>query len=309
VYPQPPIVVCLPDGCYELVIFDSYGDGMCCSYGNGSFTLRDAQNTILASGGSFTTSAVGPFCVTSSVKVGVQVMLEGPYGAGPQMSDALRSGGLIPTTEPYSSLGFGHVGGGGETTTPAVLAVTGSNAIVDWVFLELRSGAPAYTVVATRSALVQRDGDVVDTDGLSPVSFDVGPGNYHVAVRHRNHLGVMTNATVALSGTSVTINFKTALTTTYGTQAQRTVGGVQVMWTGDCNSDGQLLYTGQSNDRDPILVRIGGVVPTNAATGYFREDLNMNGTTLYTGSGNDRDLILQNIGGIVPTNSRSEQIP
>lgn len=309
VYPQPPIVVCLPDGCYELVIFDSYGDGMCCSYGNGSFSLRDAQNTILASGGSFTTSAVGPFCVTSSVKVGVQVMLEGPYGAGPQMSDALRSGGLIPTTEPYSSLGFGHVGGGGETTTPAVLAVTGSNAIVDWVFLELRSGAPAYTVVATRSALVQRDGDVVDTDGLSPVSFDVGPGNYHVAVRHRNHLGVMTNATVALSGTSVTINFKTALTATYGTQAQRTVGGVQVMWTGDCNSDGQLLYTGQSNDRDPILVRIGGVVPTNAATGYFREDLNMNGTTLYTGSGNDRDLILQNIGGIVPTNSRSEQIP
>ena len=32
---------CLPDGCYDFVIYDSYGDGICCSYGIGSYTLTD----------------------------------------------------------------------------------------------------------------------------------------------------------------------------------------------------------------------------------------------------------------------------
>ncbi len=55
--------LCLPDGCYDLVMFDSYGDGMCCSYGNGSYTLRDASNAVLAAGGSFTTSQTTNFCL------------------------------------------------------------------------------------------------------------------------------------------------------------------------------------------------------------------------------------------------------
>ncbi|WP_282130819.1 endonuclease [Pseudoalteromonas aliena] len=44
--------ICLADGAYTLVISDSYGDGMCCSMGNGSYALVHAQKTI-ASGASF----------------------------------------------------------------------------------------------------------------------------------------------------------------------------------------------------------------------------------------------------------------
>ncbi len=58
------ITTCLNDGCYDFVIYDSYGDGMCCSYGNGSYTLRDEANNILASGGSFTTSQTTNFCIS-----------------------------------------------------------------------------------------------------------------------------------------------------------------------------------------------------------------------------------------------------
>jgi hypothetical protein len=119
----------------------------------------------------------------------------------------------------------------------------------------------------------------------------------------------MTASPVALSSTATTVNFKSVGTVTYGTSAQRTVGSVRVMWAGDINSDGILLYTGQSNDRDLVLFKIGGTIPTNTTSGYWREDLNMNGTVQYTGGGNDRDIILQNIGGVVPTNSRSEQLP
>lgn len=43
-------------GCYKFEMKDAYGDGMCCQYGNGSFTLRDASNNTLYSGGTYTAS-------------------------------------------------------------------------------------------------------------------------------------------------------------------------------------------------------------------------------------------------------------
>lgn len=57
--------LCLLDGCYSFNIFDSYGDGICCSYGNGNYLL-DFGNVSLASGGSFTTSDTTPFCLGST---------------------------------------------------------------------------------------------------------------------------------------------------------------------------------------------------------------------------------------------------
>jgi len=42
------------DGCYTFLIVDDYGDGICCGFtGNGSYTLRDGNNTIMAQGGQF----------------------------------------------------------------------------------------------------------------------------------------------------------------------------------------------------------------------------------------------------------------
>ncbi len=75
------------------------------------------------------------------------------------------------------------------------------------------------------------------------------------------------------------------------------------------NADGSIRYTGAFNDRDPILLSIGGIVPTNTINGYLLEDVNMDGTVKYTGVSNDRDIILFNIGGVVPTNVRTAQMP
>lgn len=44
--------ICLTDDTYTLVISDSYGDGMCCSTGNGNYALKQGSTT-LASGASF----------------------------------------------------------------------------------------------------------------------------------------------------------------------------------------------------------------------------------------------------------------
>jgi chitodextrinase len=55
----------LADDCYDFTISDTYGDGICCSYGNGSYKI-EAGGSVLASGGSFTSSEVTNFCLPSS---------------------------------------------------------------------------------------------------------------------------------------------------------------------------------------------------------------------------------------------------
>lgn len=42
-----------PNSCYTFEIVDSYGDGICCSYGNGVYTVKDATGATLATGGEF----------------------------------------------------------------------------------------------------------------------------------------------------------------------------------------------------------------------------------------------------------------
>src|SRR5690606_36853973 len=120
-----------------LVVNDIWGDGLCCAYGSGFVNVTDGSGNVLATTGSgnfFTVEL--PFCVSNEVKVNAKVFLDGPY-VGPLMSDGLRTGGHIPPTEPYTALGWPQVMGGGETIGVGVLSVTGSNAIVDWVRLEL----------------------------------------------------------------------------------------------------------------------------------------------------------------------------
>ncbi len=55
--------------CYSLLFYDTYGDGMCCSNGNGSFELTNIENgKILASGGTFKYQITNNFCSQSSNK-------------------------------------------------------------------------------------------------------------------------------------------------------------------------------------------------------------------------------------------------
>ncbi len=81
------IPLCLPNGCYTLTMLDSYGDGICCAYGNGSYTLKNSSNVVLASGGSYTTQDVKSFCFTGSTP---------PQGAAPGL-------GALPGDETFKA--------------------------------------------------------------------------------------------------------------------------------------------------------------------------------------------------------------
>lgn len=252
-------------------------------------------------------------CRGSGVQVEVRVWLEGAYTPGSLMSASLFQNGLIPLTEPYTALGYTHIGGGGETTTMQMLDPfpgTDEHTAVDWVVLELRDQNQPSLIVATQSCILRRNGLITRTDGLDLPVFMVAADGYFVAVRHRNHLGFHSLFPVNL-GVPIppVVDFASGQTATAGTNALKPMGQRMVMWSGDAQFDRNLKYTGSANDRDLILQRIGGIVPTNTVSGYYPEDLNLDGQVRYTGTNNDRDLILQNIGGVVPTTIRYDQLP
>ncbi len=257
------------------------------------------------------TWALSRNAVLSGIQLAMKVFLEGPYNTGTAlMNTNLRTLPTFPLTEPYTGLGFTQSGGGGgEVISSSVLTTTGNNAIVDWVLVELRNAANSSSIVATRCALLQSDGDVVDLNGASPVTFNQPAASYFTSVRHRNHLGAMTLNTVPLTASPTTVDLTTAATSTFGTGARKTVGSIQALFTGNVVANNEMKYTGNGNDRDPILIKVGATAPNNVFNGYCSEDVNLDGQAKYTGSGNDRDLVLTNVGPAAPNNVRVQQLP
>lgn len=221
-----------------------------------------------------------------------------------------------------------------NSVTTSVLAAISSNSIVDWVFVELRSSTDPLLVIDSRSALLQRDGDIVDLDGVSPVSFQTATqGRYYVSVKHRNHLGVMSQTPIDLSIAGAVIDFRLAATATYVLGAssihksQVDVSQGKAMWAGNALAvDGlgnySIIYQGTNNDVNiPYQQAINAPnnflrLPFYNLKGYFSGDINMNGEVLYQGTGNDIEFIYQNVinnhsGNILKQNffTIKEQIP
>lgn len=244
-----------------------------------------------------------------------RVLLEGPYDAATQtMRDDLRVQGLIPLQEPYTAMGYPQVaGGGGESVTQAVLdGQYAGGRVVDWVRLELRDWNDNTNIVATVQALLLQDGSVISTVPAIAPLFGIRPGSYWISVRHRNHLGCMTASPRTLpypGGGGIWFHDFSQGMQAFGSEAMKQVGGRTVLWAGNAWPDDRLMYTGSDNDRDAILIAVGGSTPTATVEGYRVEDVTMDGTVMYTGAGNDRDVILENIGGTVPTNVRLQQLP
>ena len=268
-------------------------------------------------------NGIPPLCDQASVTVTVNatsvrllavMRLQGAlFGTnGVLMRDTLRQLNYLPSVEPYSTIpGFTHVNNpGGETAAGAVFATTGANAIVDWVFVELRSSSNPATVVKTRSALLQRDGDVVDVDGVSPLVFEnTAPASFYVAVRHRNHLGAMTASAIALTNAGTVIDFTNLSTPLWDDNTglngfeQATNTGKFALWAGNANVNNSVVYAGQDNDKNTIFNEI-DQAPMNTLhsqlyvhKGYYRGDVNMDGAAIFAGQKNDVDFIFNNVDG------------
>lgn len=239
-----------------------------------------------------------------ALRLPLKVLLKAAYQPDSTLMKAqLSMQGMVPLVEPFTAAGYVFENGTvNPPTSGDVLERTGADGVVDWVLVELRDTSSQATVVSARAGLLLRDGRVVDADGTNTLRFSASPGLYRVTLRHRTHLRATSAAPHPVWQITDTLDLSLGNTLFSGDSlAVGWCGDRRCLLAGDVNGDGSIRYSGANNDRDLILMRIGGEVPTSTVAGYFPEDLNLDGLVRYSGQQNDRDVILVGIGGQVPT--------
>ncbi|MEM6345238.1 MAG: HYR domain-containing protein [Bacteroidota bacterium] len=235
-----------------------------------------------------------------------------------EMNDNLRGLADFPLTEPYTAAGFPALNAGSSLTTNAgVLSVTGSDAIVDWILVEIRDKTDRSVLLGRQPALLQADGDIVDAgDGVSPVAIIGTPDDYYVAIRHRNHLGVMSDAVLSLNDATTTladftdgsvVAYQLPLANALSRAPLQVLSGPAFatttfgLWGGDSNGDKVVTYAGATSDLSPVSIKVLTDLgnPTFSLTyqvpGYNIEDLNMDGLVTYAGSATEITVITINV--------------
>jgi hypothetical protein len=235
------------------------------------------------------TLAIGP----KSLRLNVKVILHGAWN-GSAMGTALKTAAVIPATDPY-----------GQNTIPSVSPNVASAQVVDWVLVELRDSANPATIVASRAAFLLANGNVVDTGYSQPLTFmGVNAANYKVAVRHRNHLGILSMDAVDFSNGVGIIDFSSNTTATYGNNARKDLGtGVMGMWAGNVNGDRFIHHSAKPSDAtavaNAVLIYPGNTSGSASYTGFSNVysiwDLNLDGKVYYSATPSDHAIIVNNI--------------
>ncbi len=174
------------------------------------------------------------------IELNLKVFLEGAYNSNTGlMNDHLRQENKLPYEEPYKSLGFTYYGLE-EKIDSTLLNISGLEAIVDWVLIELRDPENPSTIVATQPALIQRNGEIISFNGSSHLFFY---GLFYpeiiVAIRHHNHLGIRSEISYP-TNTLIDLDFSSLQTNIHGFQPTNLVDNKKMMISGDANLDGQI---------------------------------------------------------------------
>ncbi|NMM48983.1 endonuclease [Marinigracilibium pacificum] len=137
---------CLGEGDYSFTIYDSYGDGICCFYGNGNYSL-DSNNQTIVTGGDFGSSETTYFTI-GNTGPGPGDPLTGYYSdanglTGFQLKSALHT--IVKnshTPKSYSSIwGF-------YTSNSRDLYYENDNSFLD-IYSENPNGNDPYTYTST----------------------------------------------------------------------------------------------------------------------------------------------------------------
>uniref|UniRef100_UPI000594989D GEVED domain-containing protein n=1 Tax=Thiofilum flexile TaxID=125627 RepID=UPI000594989D len=264
---------------------------------------EDANNNGVIDSGETDPNLAADDSESTALKLQLRVMLQGAYNPTTGlMRDDLRTRAILPLEQPYAAIAA-YAYTGTETTNSTVLAVTGSDAAVDWVLVELLDST-GTTVVARQAALLQRDGDLMDSSsGSVELQFaGLTAGDYQIILRHRNHLDIRTLNAVSLNTSTVTlVDFTLSSTLTLGTYSRQESGSLAFMWMGDANINQSVIGAGPDLDTNVILGQV-FTAPENTnintnyiLAGYYTGDLNLDGDTIFSGPDNDVNLIIANI--------------
>lgn len=132
---------CLTDGCYQFRMLDSYGDGMCCTYGIGQYQVSDGNGNILANGGSFGSSETTLFCLPSC-KTEVDINAVSGWGSLMDAIGCASSGETITLTSAIAGMTI-------DLSTMGIVidkSLTIEADPADYIILTSSGSAPTITV-------------------------------------------------------------------------------------------------------------------------------------------------------------------
>ncbi|MDT7831221.1 choice-of-anchor Q domain-containing protein [Flavobacteriaceae bacterium S356] len=202
---------------------------------------------------------VGAYEYKATLKLAIKVFLAGAYDTNASLMRADLGSARLPTNTPHTD---------GAIANSSVFDVTGANAIVDWVFVELRDKNAITTVLHSSSALLQRDGDVVAMDGTSVLAITATADDYYISISHRNHLPIATDMTFSLSSTTTVVDLTNLSNIRGGSVGTIEIDGVRALYGGDFNGDGQV----------DVLDLVAGLSQGSLGqSGYRTTDVNLDG--------------------------------
>ncbi|HPD28300.1 MAG TPA: hypothetical protein PK673_08005 [Paludibacteraceae bacterium] len=195
--------------------------------------------------------------VTPGVEIFAKAYLEGAYNGSMMTASTVST----PLAQPFFRAPWIYEG------TESVVSLP-TNAI-DWVLLEVRDANDKNIVVAQRAALLLSNGDVVDTDGSTGVNFgtSITAGTaYHLAIKHRNHLAVVSANTTTFPNTAA-FDFSNPNVVQNGSVQLKNMGTIHALKAGDTNANGIINYA----DFNVYAAQQG-------QSGYLEGDCNLDGT-------------------------------
>ncbi len=176
---------------------------------------------------------------SNSLAVRVKLMLEGAYNNNtdePSMTTHLRANNLLPNEQPFNTAPWFYNGNESAAILP--------NEAVNWVLVEIRNANYPYDLEARNAALLLADGTVVGTNSeIDAIHFpDLNSGEYHIIVRARGHLDVMSARAVSLPN-MLPYDFTNAANIALETKQLKTLGnGVFALYAGDIDNNGVINF-------------------------------------------------------------------
>lgn len=215
------------------------------------------------------------------LQIAGKLFLEGAYRFG-SMADDLRQRGYLPMPPPdiypYNL----------DPMRQFYVTTSLPDSVVDWVVVEFRKNFTQPGIF--RTYLVKRDGRLVDIYGNDVISIvnnsatnRLDSGSYYIAVRHRNHLAVITKEQVTLiPGGMRNLDF---------TSPDLVMGGINSLKRVDKKENGSFVYALIAGEQNGSIFENGiidsrdynSIIPNPAAwaydlfNGYLLGDTNLDG--------------------------------
>lgn len=198
------------------------------------------------------------------VVLDLKAFMEGPYFNG-QMTPFINVLGFLPLQQPYGIEPWNYSGLDSVPIMP-------SFNIIDWILVELlkpsQSKTPGFELIGHQAGFILNNGQITKLDGISNLPVQVyDTSDFHIRIRHRNHLPVISSQILTESAGIYSWDFTTSaqqvIDSTYS--HIEIAPGIWGMYSGNGNGDVQI----DNKDKDDVWV------PQINSFGYFEGDYNM----------------------------------